>query len=327
MKIDLLATSPHWMDHLAPIWRRLPGGHRGQFVSPVIMGSEALRLQLPIGGQRSADAVLVASWADHKKARALGYSHIARIEHGIGQSFSDDHPSYAGGRGADDVELFLTPNEHSAQRWQDAYPHAAVRVVGSPKTDIIPAHFPGRPPIVVASFHWSGNPSMPETGSAFGDFADALLELRHHPDFQLTMHAHPKAARQVRGWAERHGLSFIETFDDVLRVASLYVCDGVSTLYEFAATGRPVIVLNAGAYRPHVEHGLRFWQAADVGIQVDPGDNLELAVRRGLADPQKVQARRHRALRSVYAHQGQATTQAVAALVEWSADIRREVAA
>ena len=57
-------------------------------------------------------------------------------------------------------------------------------------------------------------------------------------------------------------------FDEVMERSTLYICDNSSTLYEFASTGRPVVVLNAPWFRRDIEHGLRFWEHADVGVSV-----------------------------------------------------------
>jgi hypothetical protein len=108
--IDLVATERHFRDHLEPIRDALPASLRGD----VITDPEAT------GPAPQGRAVLVASYGDHKRARALGYERIARAEHGAGQSYagdpaSADIPNYAGGRDAEDVGLFLVPGPHPAR--------------------------------------------------------------------------------------------------------------------------------------------------------------------------------------------------------------------
>lgn len=324
--IDVLATEAHFADHLLPIYDALPPTMRGSFVMPQHQAPTAARLGIIRGHPRS-DAVLVASYGDHKRARAYGYSHIARIEHGVGQWFVDDnHPSYAGGRDANDVGLFLVPNEYSGDRWRQAYPAAQVAVVGCPKLDRTPIYFPSDPPIVVASFHWGGA-HIPEAGSAFDDFARAVMALRDDLRFRIAIHAHPKAAHRIEPWARRHRLEFIPTFDQVLQVAAAYACDGVSTLYEFASTDRPVVVLNAAAFRPHVNHGLRFWDEANVGIQVDDPDDLGDAIAEALRDRPAQRRLREASIRRVYAHRGDAAQRAARAIRSWLRQTQREVAA
>jgi len=316
--LDMIATEPQFVDHLAPVWQALPQERRGAFTVPIALAHHARTLGLTTSRHPTSDSVLVASWGDHQKARRRGYTHIARIEHGVGQSFGTGHPSYAGGRHCEDVGLFLTPNRYSADLWQAAYPDARVEVVGCPKVDHAPRYEPGRKPLVVVSFHWSGA-TVPEAGSAFTDFRGVLPALRDHPDFDLAMHGHPKARPAIERFARHRRIAFIPDFADVLRTAALYVNDGVSTLYEFAATGRPVVVLNASEYRPHVNHGLRFWDAADVGIQVDRPSDLEAAIGSALIDRPAQRRNRQRALAMVYAHRGDASRRAARALLSWMA--------
>jgi hypothetical protein len=80
------------------------------------------------------------------------------------------------------------------------------------------------------------------------------------------------------------------------------------------------VVLNSTAYRRDVHHGLRFWDAADVGIQVNRPQELAPAVERALAGDI---ANREHALDIVYAYRSGAAERAVAAI----ASIREAVAA
>jgi hypothetical protein len=70
------------------------------------------------------------------------------------------------------------------------------------------------------------------------------------------------------------GIRIVEKFYDVCDEADVYICDNSSTIFESAAIGKKVILLNSKKYRKDVEHGLRFWSKAGVGVQVDTADTL-----------------------------------------------------
>lgn len=161
-----------------------------------------------------------------------------------------------------------------------------------------------RQPTVAVSFHWDCR-ICPEASTAWPHYNAALPELvadlRAH-GIRLLGHGHPRIyARLADRWRDL-GVELAPEFDQVLAEADLYVCDNSSTLYEFAATGRPVLLLNAPWYRRDVEHGLRFWQHADVGLQVDEPGELAAMVRLALADPEPVRVMRAEHVAAVYPH-------------------------
>lgn len=335
MKLDFLAGEPQFMDHLAPVWHALAPESRGTFhVQPSTeMFEHARSLGLSASGAVPAgpDPVLVASWGDTKRVSALGRRYIARIEHGIGQTYAGDpesdlvtHPSYPGGDGAEAVGLFLVPNEHAGSRWRARYPGAQVEIIGCPKLDTPVSFSPEYPPIVAVSFHWDWY-MLPETRSAFAQYRDAVVGLAHECEYQLVGHAHPKAAPLLSRWFDRNAITYVEDFAQVLSMASLFICDNSSAIYEFAATGRPVVVLNRRAeggdpgFRREVNHGLRFWEASGVGINVDRPRDLSDAVLRALDDPEDVKAEREKALDIVYAVRRGAAKLAAGALEAWMA--------
>ncbi len=333
--MDAIACEPQFIDHLAPIWRALPsrgrfltserlmGRARSRGVEPVVIDDAALRAssQPPRARVEDGPQALTASIGDIKVARRLGYRRFAFIEHGAGQSYLSPsgvrHSSYAGGFDREDVELFMVPNEYSAQLWRDAYPAARVEVVGSPRLDLLPGRVgpPGR--VAAISFHWPAQVA-PEAGSALGHYMSVLGEVRRAHD--VIGHAHPKG-----DWPERmdriyrrFSIPFVGDFDDVCRSADVYVCDNSSTLYEFASTGRPLVVLNAPWFRKNVHHGLRFWDAADVGIQVDNPHDLVGAIDEALRDETARRTAREQALDFVYRYRRDGARRAASAVSEWS---------
>lgn len=295
-QLDLLATRPQYRHHLEPVWAALSPERRGT---------------------GSSGRVLVSSASDLAGAIRAGYraGEVAYLEHGAGQPYSGT-PGYPGGPGRQHVGLFLSPNETAAAADRAAYPDAQVVVVGDPRLDTLPGREPG-PPLVAVSFHWDCW-AVPESRSALPRFKRGLPALASA--VPLIGHGHPRAERALERVWTRLGVEWVPTFDEVLRRADLYVCDNSSTLFEFASTGRPVVVLNAPWYRREVEHGLRFWQAASVGVQVDHPDELVAAVQFALEDRPEQQAARARALQVAYAHPSGAAERAARALEGWLDD-------
>jgi hypothetical protein len=335
--IDAYATWPHYVDHIAPIWNALPEKLRGEFVAPgYAAASRARDAGIPTMSaldEAHPRMTLVAAWADEQ--HLIGRP-VVLVEHGIGQSYSDHQPGYPGGREREAVCLFICPSERVARRWSEMYPETPCAVVGVPKLD--PWH--GRAennrrwrdqaadlastlPVVVVSFHWPCA-VVPECGNAWDYYSGVLFWMaRMSPEergFHLLGHAHPKA-RDERQWMEAIGLPFVEHFDEVLDAADLYVCDNSSTIYEFASTDRPVVVLNRPEYRRDVEHGGRFWEWANVGVECDHPDELMACIEIGLRDEPSYAAVRRAVVDEVYAYtDGQATERAVAAIVQAHAD-------
>lgn len=325
-ELDLLASESHFVDHLAPVWRALPDQVRGRFVTPASLVDHAARRGITattdVAGRYGP--ILVASYGDQKVARRSGRRSIAYIEHGIGQSYSSDQPSYAGGRDRDDASLFLTPNETAAARWRARYPGARVEVVGSPRLDELPRKVSRETvPTIALSFHWNAAVS-PEARSAFGWYYRDLASIA--ATGRILGHAHPRAMRDLDRRYRKLGFEVVPDFDDVLREADLYVCDNSSTIYEFASTGRPVVVLNAPWYRRNVNHGLRFWEAATVGVQVDEPAGLAGAIERALEDPPELRTARETAVGLVYTYRTGAAARAADAIAGWIREPYAEVA-
>lgn len=315
-KLDVLASEPHFADHLLPVYQAL--ADPGDFIleSAVIeqRGNRWNGILIPTDPTRP---VLVASYGDQKRMRKQGRTRIARIEHGAGQSYGTGHGSYAGGRDCEDVSLFLMPNQYSADLWSKAYPAARVEIVGCPKLDTLPRKDPTEPLTVAIGFHWDCH-LVPETVSAFGTFREALPKLRD--SYNLIGHGHPRGMVGPPSLIKRYrrdDIELVPEFSEVCRRADLYICDNSSTLYEFAATGRPVVVMNSTHYRRDYRPGLRFWDAIP-GIEVNHANDLVGAVQTALADPPELQRKREDALSMVYAYRSGAAQRAARVLEEWA---------
>lgn len=316
--LDVYASERHFVDHLAPIWDALPDRARGRFVVPtdaMQQHARSLGIAAEQGLTRRRQPILVSSYGDLKAAREAGRRHIALTEHGYGQSFSSDHPSYAGGRDRDDVGLFLVPNEHAAERDRLRNPKAEIAIVGCPKLDELPARETGTGPTVAISFHWDPGSVAPEARSAWRAYRFGIPSLVR--EFNLIGHGHPRALKRLSRWYGKFGVEVVPDFADVCRRADVYVCDYSSTIYEFASTGRPVVLMNAPWYRRRVDHGLRYWEAANVGIQVSAWQQLTRAIRQAFTDDAEQRRNREAALAIAYAFRTGAAGRAADALDGW----------
>ena len=339
--IDAIAAEPHFLDHLAPVWHALPAQARGRFlvdrslegraralgIEPELLDVSALRRTPQQPPCTTGVPTLVAAIGDIKLGRRMGHGPFAFLEHGAGQSYGihGAAASYAGGPDRLDNELFLVPNTYSAELWRRAYPAAAVRVVGCPKLESLPAREPGPGPVVALSFHGDWPVGVPYGGTALYDYAPGLAELARR--FTVIGHGHPG-----KGWGgklerlyKRAGIEYVPEFADVCRRADVYVCDNSSTIYEFASTGRPVVLLNARVWHRGRGPGGRFWDWAGVGVNVDVPAQLGDGIALALMDEPSVAARREATLEQVYAYRTGAARRAAEAVAGWAAS--KEVAA
>lgn len=318
MRVDMMAGENHFVDHLAPIWNAMQEVERGIFWATngeVVRRAAAHGISAtPVHRQDHAAPVVVASYGDVKRARTYRNRGIALLQHGAGQSYGNQHPSYSGGGDHDDVGLFLCPNTTSADRWRAAYPEADVQVVGSPKVETLPARVPGPDPTIAFSFHWQCN-QFPECRPAFTHHRVGIEAVAQK--YKVIGHAHPRAARWLEPFYKRMGIPFVADFADVCKQADVYVCDNSSTIFEFAATGRPVVLMNAPWYRRSARFGLRFWDMATVGQQVDHPSSMVEAVTCALVDPPGLRQERERIVPQVYGIVHGASQAAVTALRGW----------
>jgi hypothetical protein len=319
--IDVLASAPQYADHAVAVFGALPEAERGAVVAPGFLGDRLSAYEVRSLSHSGGDnPVLVASYGDLGRALASGRTRIALMEHGAGQSYggrhsSSMHGSYAGGRNRDAASLFLHPGEHPAERDRNAYPDARVEVVGSPILDTLPKREGAKGRVVAVSFHFN-SPIAPEARNALPWIWPGVLSLTDR--FEVLGHAHPRTFEKYRRSYEKHGIEPVREFTDVCRRADVYVCDNSSTLFAFAATGRPVVVVNPPWYDRRVNHGLRFWEAADVGVECNDPAELEAAVDEALKDKPAQKKRRERALDIVYAYRDGAAKRAADVLLEWA---------
>lgn len=319
---------PHFADFLAPLYHAMPEDRRGVFYARGRARDEARRLGVSFqsGAPKNAPLVITASYEDY---RAVKPSRVILVNHGIGQTYKGvpsetkaaDNPCYSGGNHRDRVVLHICPSQRDAEVNRVSGQLAAA--IGPYKLDPwLPRYRIENPEPVVAISQHADIHVCPETRWSFPHYKQAFIRLAEHASnlgIRLLGHSHPRVVRTLQPFWESVGVEFTPHFSDVLDRADLYMVDNSSTLFEFAATGRPVVVLDAPWYRTQVEHGLRFWSAADVGVRIQDPHDLEQAILTALEDVPLLRKRRERIVSQVYdgvALDGRATERAVKAILD-----------
>jgi hypothetical protein len=277
VRVDLYASQPHYLRHLAPVWNALDDDERGRLV--VHQEMQQMARQLCVWSDRpEANVRLAAGWVDVQGAP----NNLARVlmEHGVGQTYVDcTRPNYIGGQARKQVNLFLMPTERAASM-QDG----RCAVIGSPYLDHLRATTASIPRIFDAavSFHFDAGEVSPEATSGWRYFRAALPPMAD----RIMGHGHPRAMGELARWYHEHEIMVTYSFEHALFASRSFVCDNSSTIFYAAAMDVPVILLNPPQYRKHVEHGLRFWECAGVGENVDEPAQLEAAVNRAVQHPE-----------------------------------------
>jgi hypothetical protein len=213
---------------------------------------------------------VVASRKDARQLEARGCP-VALVEHGAGQRYHID----AGGPDSShpNVELFLAPSQRVADQSAHLFPNAETVVVGSPRLEHL-ASLDRPPSKVILAFHWVST-ICPEAGSAWTHYQRALSLLGR---FDVVGHAHPKMLSKLRTWYKQADIPVEPDWRECVKQAAVLVCDNSSIMWEACALDIPVVVLNAPWFRRDVDFGLRFWEFADIGPQVEQPRDLPCAI-------------------------------------------------
>lgn len=316
--IDLYCGQSHYADHAWPIWNALPDEIKGRAWSTRSDSWWGPKLA------RSDDLSHMVICAGLSDAQRVCQRRLLYVEHGAGQSYPGDpksagHGSYGGGAGLGAAILFIVPGPHAGAAWRAAYPNTVVAEVGCPKLDLFHGRSRGGlADTIGVTWHWDCG-LIPETRSAWSHFMrsfQGFVDAARSEGIKVLAHAHPRAHRGMRHWAETIGMEWEPIAERLFARADMIIGDNTSLLYEFASLDRPVLCLNAPWYRRDVEHGLRFWSHVP-GLQCDePSDLVRLAFE-AWWDPDEARALRAAAVAEAYsACDGQATRRAVAAICE-----------
>ena len=292
MTIHALASWPHYADHIAPIWQHIPPSLRGQFVvgskaQQARMEKRGIETVLPRRAGRTAEALLAKNpiiVAGYPDLRKVGKRPVCFVEHGAGQTYIGDngkiHGGYSGGDGRSSVGLFICPNWEVAERNHSEYPLSNVVAVGSPRLDDLlemrnsclkPFH-----PTLGISFHWECRVAR-ESGSAFREFSPVIPKFVSKLEaygMEVLGHGHPKSFSDLEPWWRSHGVAVEKEWEVVAAKIDAYMIDNSSTIFEAAALDIPVLLMESAHWRKDVNHGLRFWDCANVGPTVTPSSDL-----------------------------------------------------
>jgi CDP-glycerol glycerophosphotransferase (TagB/SpsB family) len=228
------------------------------------------------------------------------------------------------------VKLYLAQSEYVKKKVARAHPKLPQVVIGTPKLDDISRQrfslrkgakgHEGKP-VVCISFHWDGKRVAPEAGNALAHYREVLPILAAQDDFQIIGHGHPKFREVLAAEYEAAGIETIWDFCEVMRVADVYVNDCSSTMYEFCATGKPVVVMNAPWFRRDKGGDIRFWDYADVGPQVETAEELLPAIR-SVLEKDLWMVQREKMLADLYPYRGYAAQRAAAAIEAFAGAMR-----
>lgn len=330
-RIDFLACERHNYKHLLPVWSMIPENLKGNFYILTTIdkkddftpqnerlffceSNEIIIKTL----QKNKNILITSSFYD--KFLSETDCPLIFISHGGGQTYIGQNEYQLARR---NYVLDLLPNHHTEKVFSERYPYSKKVVIGSPKMDTWHVDFKkpkNEKPVIAISFHFDRK-AIPESRSTWEHFSPIIRKLARQDKWTILGHGHPRMIDMLAPAYNELGIETVLDFEDVLKRADLYICDHMSTLYEFASTDRPVVVLNAPWYRREVEHGLRFWEHADVGINCDHPDSLFEAIEHALADSPEQKAKREKSVNGVYAYRdGQAAQRAAQAIVDFSAE-------
>lgn len=274
-----------------------------QHLAPVVDALQAPLLEVQREAQAfDADLWLVASQRDFA---ALRDRRRVVMEHGVGLEFYNTQHL----RGFRAAAAIAAPNEFIAGRFRAHLPRARVEVVGTPKLDALVRNTRGNLPTpICVSFHWSGVKGLSGRMTSLHRYRDALAELAGA--VPVLGHAHPRIWQTAERYFLELGIEPVRRFVDVVDRAGVYVCDHSSTLYEWAALGRPVVLLEPGPRAARFT-GLRYEHFADIGPHASPAELVDL-----FPFEDRWAEARQAATDELYPHLGRATQRVVDLLMD-----------
>lgn len=348
MRIAVAASEEHYAAHVRPIVHELEA--RGVDVD--WLGPSDCFSETPI-------PTVVASMSD---AAAVPHARpLCLVDHGIGQVYRDcDHQSYNGGRNRERVSLFLYGATCGIEANQARYPDATHVLCGPARLDKwadyqrarVSLPLPGEwgwvratvekavtgfvqsKPVVGLAWHWPLS-ITPETMWAWPYYQSVIERLIADGSYMFLGHAHPRAWPHIEGHYQAMGIEMVRDADELFGRCDLLAVDNSSILYEAAATGLPVLALDAPHYRDQPRQPPRFYedvpglrlrayrdQAPECGM-VQGGwgrDHLGDAIEEALEDRASLQGWRAHVVHKVYGDclDGKSAARAADAIEAWA---------
>lgn len=284
--IDFFAgAQSHYLAHLWPLWYALPVEQRGTFWATGNAAAEVQRetphFRIGTPGNFGPPTVVAGSL---DAARVDPRRPLVYVEHGTGQRYLND-PRPQERNTLKRCALYLSPRQTNEAKNQVP--------IGCPKLEPFKGQTPGD--AIAVTFHWQSR-AIPEADWAWPEYKESVVSLSKH--YEVIGHGHPRIFSKLRRFWEANGIEPVESLIEVFQRSKLLIGDNSSALFEVAALDRPVVLLNSRRYRRGINHGLRFWSHAGIGLQVDqPGDLLG-SVEQALGDENA--AERRRLIKEVY---------------------------
>lgn len=252
----MYASQSSYRDHLRPVWDALEPAEQGTWMEK---------------GSRPSGATtwLSASQRDFSTLEKTK-AHRVVMEHGVGLQWYPDLMLQRLCR----ASAIAAPNAFIAERYREHSKRVRIEIVGTPKMDLLQASTPG--PAAAISFHWTGVLRQRETSlAAWKPLVEELGAER-----ELLGHAHPKIWRQAERFYRELGIEPVRSFEEVCARSNLYLSDHGSTLYEWAALDRELILLRKGNNPVPIpwRSGLLWKYFSGIGPELKLGGSLRAAL-------------------------------------------------